>query len=262
MLTRSRCLAAVFIVGCALSACDTPPSAPAATPLRADREMGAAAGVFDGDSIVNIGDIYDVRQHFTFGPGHDVHRIVSVAFVQTEGSRIVPPQEVCSVPPRRALTLVCPATNVPGVYAGYWLVTVKGHHTTGSFHLYVLTVEPSPLSFASVFDGDSIVREGHPYDVAKHFSFPVIEGSDTVTTDAVVNLPSVQWVLFSGVAPNPTPSCPPALDVLVLDCPASSGSGFVGYYAVTVQQASFNGIANPDFRGAFHLYVNARSVGQ
>jgi hypothetical protein len=262
VLPRSLGLgASIVTLGFALAACDAPPSAPNATTSRAERDIdGAALGAFDGDSIVNLGDVYDVSQHFSFAAGHEVHRIVSIAFIQTAGSPISPANEVCTVPPRKVLTLVCPATDLPGAYAGYWLVTVKGRGVTGSFHLYVLTVQPSPLTLSSAFDGDSITRAGHPYDVAQHFSFPVLKGLDTVTTDAVVNLPSVQWVLSSGVAPNSPPSCAPALDVLVLDCPASSASGFVGYYSVTVQEASFNGIANPAFRGAFNLYVNRWDV--
>jgi hypothetical protein len=184
MRPRSLCLgASLFVAGAALTACDAPPSAPSAAAARADRQADAAVvGVFDGDSIVNLGDVYDVRKHFSFG-SHEVH-------------------------------------------------------------------------LSSAFDGDSIVRAGHPYDVAKHFAFSLLEGNDTVTSDAVVNLPSVQWVQYSGVAPSTAPSCTPTLDVLVLNCPASSGSGFVGYYSVMVQEASFNGIANPAFRGAFNLYVN------
>jgi hypothetical protein len=260
----------VVLVGYTLAACDDAPTR--ATAPAADQSLSAqvvdarraslSTSVFDGDSVINIGQAYDVSQHFYFvvrGSTVPVTRIVSLAFVQTEGSPVSPGAEVCTVPPRGTLVLFCPATNIPGSYSGYWLVTVRAHHARGSFHLYTLTVPNSPLSLTSSFDGDSIIREGHPYDAAKHFFFPVLENGDSVTSDAVVNLPSVQWMLAAGTAPDPAPSCSPALDVLVLDCPASSGTGFTGYYVVSVQEASFNGIANPTFRGAFDLYVNPKS---
>lgn len=69
MLARSLNVGvSMFAVGYALVACNAPPFAPHAATSRADRDVDAAlAGVFDGDSIVNIGDVYDVAQHFTFG---------------------------------------------------------------------------------------------------------------------------------------------------------------------------------------------------
>jgi hypothetical protein len=279
----------VFAAAVALTACNAPTSPSAVTPrtpsslLRAtddalrDRRI---VGVFDGDSITSIGDPYDVAEHFHFvvrdAAGDSVgftkvRKVISFTFIETVGGPIPPGSEICTVPPPGALVLYCPATdfpgpNSPGAFAGYWLVTVQGDHipgvprvdVRGTFHLYIRSSPNSPLSMAASFDGDSVVRDDKRYDVARHFFFRVVnQYGDSVTSVPVINLPSVQWVLVSGTAPPPSPPiCSPTLDVIVLQCEPSSGDGFVGYYSVTVQEASFGDISNPAFRGRFDLYVD------
>ena len=272
----------------ALAACDAPTSPSAITPrtpsslLRAtdDALRGRRiVGAFDGDSIISIGNPYDVGEHFHFvvrdAVGDSVgftkvRKVLSFTFVETVGGPIPPGSEICTVPPPGALVLYCPATdfpgpNSPGAFAGYWLVTVQGDHVPryprtdvrGTFHLYIRSSPNSPLSMAASFDGDSVVRDGRRYDVARHIFFRVVnQYGDSVTSVPVINLPSVQWVLTSGTVPPSPPICSPKLDVIVLQCEPSSGDGFVGYYSVTVQEASFGDISNPAFRGSFDFYVD------
>jgi hypothetical protein len=113
------------------------------------------------------------------------------------------------------------------------------------------------LHWLGVFDGDSIVGQDSSYDVANHYHFVIANAqNDSVFYAPVVNLPSVQWELATGTAPSPAPACSVAIDVLTLSCPPSSGSGFTGHYVVTVQEGSFDGIANPAYRGSFDLWVD------
>jgi len=112
------------------------------------------------------------------------------------------------------------------------------------------------LHFVGVFDGDSAVAVSTPYDVTQHYHFIVADAAgDSITSVPVVNLPAVQWQLVAGLTPAPPPACTPGLDVTTLNCPATSGDSYTGHWAVTVQQGSFDGIANPAYRGAFTLRV-------
>jgi hypothetical protein len=275
----------------AFTACDAPtsPSRAAESALSStlrttdDAIRGRRiAGIFDGDSMISIGEPYDVGKHFHFvvrdAAGDSVgftkvRKVLSFTFVETSGGQIPPGSQVCTVPPPGALVLYCPATdfpgpNSPGAYTGYWLVTVQGHRlpgqprvdVRGTFHWYIRSSLHSPLSMASSFDADSIVRDDRRYDVARHFYFRVVNPQgDSVTSVPVVNLPSVRWVLASGTAPPTAPACAPKLDDVQLLCEPSSGDGFVGYYSVVVQEASFGDISNPAFRGTLDLYVDPRS---
>ena len=234
-------------------------------------------GKFDGDSTVPIGTAYDVAQHFHFvvenGSNDSVGAVAvvnlpSIQWVFQSGQA---PTTTPTCPPSTGvLVLYCQSSDFPGngsqpAYIGDYIITVQPGSFGGvanpayrpTFDLNVTQPGTSPLTFVAGFDGDSVVGTGTPYDVSQHFHFAIQNAAgDSVGSVPVVNLASIQWVLQSGQAPATSPSCSVGTDVLVLNCPASSGTGFTGNYVVTTQPGSFNGISNPAFRPTFDLLVS------
>ncbi len=233
-------------------------------------------GAFDGDSNATIGTPYDVTQHFHFivanASGDSVGSVPvsSVPSVQWMLATPVAPAPApsCSVA-AGVLTLSCPASSGLG-YNGFFVVTVQPGTAAGvtnpsylgTFDLYVGPTSTVQLHFVGIFDGDSTVGADTAYNVAQHFRFVVSDASgDSIGAVPVVNVPAIQWVFRSGAAPTTPPGCPTTAGVLVLSCPASdapagtSGGAFTGYYVVTAQPDSLNGVTNPSYRPTFDLNV-------
>lgn len=177
--------------------------------------------------------------------------------VKDVGGHVLKGQPVTWSTDAAGVASVTSSGRVTAVGAGTAQITAAAGGVTGSATI-VVPLNTTPTTETYVFDRDTLVPFGAPYDISQHVRWVLKNASgDSV---GAVGLASVSAVTYYSVLGNGAPgTCTVLAGTFVAYCPAGGSPAgapsfrYNGYWSVTVHAKSVNGI--PDQHNTMWWYV-------